>query len=70
MILLIIILHRWVDPEFENEEDVSREMEAVTGEVEEVEDNRGMVNNCNSKEEEKIVVDVEMEDLQLLKAKK
>ena len=70
MILLTIILHRWVDPEFENEEDVSREMEAVTGEVEEVEDNRGMVNNCNSKEEEKIVVDVEMEDLQLLKAKK
>ena len=36
----------------------------------EMEDNREMINNCNTREEEKIVVDVAMEELQPLKARK
>ena len=67
----MMILHRWVDPEFKDEEDTSREVEAgtITGEevAVEVEDKREVVNNL--REEEDIVVDIEMEELQPLKAK-
>ena len=60
------ILHRWVHPEFEDEDTISREVETGTGTVEEVtvkvEDNRKVVNNCTTREEEeKLVVVVEME---------
>ena len=67
----MMILHRWVDPEFKDEEDASREVEpgTVTGEevAVELEDKREVVNNL--REEEDIVVDIEMEELQPLKAK-
>ena len=73
ILLTMMIPHRWVDPEFEDEEDESREVEAetVTGEevAVEVEDKREVVNNLR-KEEEDIVVDIEMEEVQPLKAKK
>ena len=60
------ILHRWVHPEFEDEDTISREVETGTGTVEDVtvkvEDNRKVVNNCTTREEEeKLVVVVEME---------
>ena len=63
-------MHRWVHPEFEDEEDTSIEVEAGTAteedEVVEVEENRKMVNNCTtSREEEKIVVDLEVESSRL-----
>ena len=39
MILLIMMIpHRWVDPEFKDEEDASREVEAGTATGEEVAD--------------------------------
>ena len=65
-----MILHRWVHPEFEDEENISREVETGTGSeqevVVEVEHKREMVNNCiNSREEEKIVVDMEIESSRL-----
>ena len=65
-----MILHRWVHPEFEDEDHRSREVEAgtVTEEevVVEVEDNREVGNNCStSREEENIVVDMEMESSRL-----
>ena len=60
------ILHRWVHPEFEDEDTISREVETGTGTVEDVtvkvEDNRKVVNNCTTREEEeKLVAVVEME---------
>ena len=63
-------MHRWVHPEFEDEEDTSIEVEAGTATEEdvvvEVEENRKMVNNCTtSREEEKIVVDLEVESSRL-----
>ena len=61
-------MHRWVHPEFEDEENTSIEVEAGTEEevVVEVEENRKMVNNCTtSREEEKIVVDLEVESSRL-----
>ena len=61
-------MHRWVHPEFEDEENTSIEVEAGTEEevVVEVEENREMVNNCTtSREEEKIVVDLEVESSRL-----
>ena len=68
----MMIPHRWVDPEFKDEEDESRELEAVTVTGEEVavelEDKREVVNNLRG-EEEDIVVDIEMEEVQPLKAK-
>ena len=72
MICLILILHRWVDPEFEDEEDMSEEVEEATsteGEVAvESEDNREVVDNL-TEDEEAVVVEIEMEELQPLKAK-
>ena len=65
-----MIPHRWLDPEFEDEEDASREVEpgTVTGEevAVEVEGKREVVNNL--REEEDIVGYIEMEELQPLKA--
>ena len=65
-------MYRWVDPEFKDEEDLSREVEEATGTEGEVpvesEDNREVVNNLRE-EEEDIVVDIETEELQHLKAK-
>ena len=63
-------MYRWVHPEFEDEEDTSIEVEAGTATEEdvvvEVEENRKMVNNCTtSREEEKIVVDLEVESSRL-----
>ena len=66
-------MHRWVHPEFEDEEGTSIEVEAGTGTEEDVvvnmveedmvvnmEEDKDMVNNCTtSRHEEKIVVDVE-----------
>ena len=64
-------MHRWVHPEFEDEEDTNIEVEAGTEEevvvemaeedmVVNMEEDRDMVNNCTtSRHEEKIVVDVE-----------
>ena len=67
----MMILHRWVDPEFKDEEDASREVEAgiVTGEevTVELEDKREVVNNL--REEEDIAVDIQMEEVQPLNAK-
>ena len=80
MISFTKILHRWVDPEFEDEEDMSRVEEANGREEEvaiEVEGDREVVDNVREEEEEiivvhmedNIVVDMEMEELQSLKAK-
>ena len=70
ILLTMMIPQRWVDPEFKDEEDESREVEAgtVTGEevTVQLEDKREVVNNLN---EEDIVVDMEMEEVQPLKAK-
>ena len=69
---MILILHRWVDPEFEDEEDMSKEVEEATGTEGEVavesEDNREVVDNL-TEDEEAVVVEIEMEELQPLKAK-
>ena len=69
---LVLNLARWVDPEFKDEEDEIREVEAGTATEEEVavelDDNGKVVNNMRE-EEEDIVVDVEMEELQPLKTK-
>ena len=69
-ILVSRVLHRWVHPEFEDEEDTSIEVEAGTATEEdvvvEVEENREMVNNCTtSREKKKIVVDLEVESSRL-----
>ena len=69
-IIVSMFLYRWVHPEFEDEENISREVETGTGPeqevVVEVEHKREMVNNCiNSREEEKIVVDMEIESSRL-----
>ena len=64
-------MHRWVHPEFEDEEDTNIEVEAGTEEevVVNMEENRDMVNNFTSnREEEEIVVDVEVERTRLLKS--
>ena len=64
-------MHRWVHPEFEDEEDTNIEVEAGTEEkvVVNMEENRDMVNNfTSSREEEEIVVDVEVERTRLLKS--
>ena len=64
-------MHRWVHPEFEDEEDTNIEVEAGTEEEVAVnmEENRDMVNNfTSSREEEEIVVDVEVERTRLLKS--
>ena len=63
-------MHRWVHPEFEDEENTSIEVEAGTGTEEDVvvelEENREMVNNFTiSREEKKIVVDLEVESSRL-----
>ena len=74
----MFLLYRWVDPEFEDEEEMRREVEAGNSSGEEVavemEDNGDMVNNVEGKEntnireeDEKVVVDIEMEELQPLK---
>ena len=68
MILFTTTVHRWVHPEFKDEEDLSSEAQAGTGTEEEVAveigDNREMVNNGNNlRGEEDIVVDMEMEPL-------
>ena len=76
MLHLTTILHRWVDPEFKEEEDMSREDEAGTETEEDVVDdmdtNREVVDNLREifvHMEDNIVVDIEMEELQPLKAK-
>ena len=60
ILLTMMIPQRWVDPEFKDEEDASREVEpgTVTGEevAIELEDKREVVNNL--REEEDIVVDI------------
>ena len=64
-------MHRWVHPEFEDEEDTNIEVEAGTEEevVVNMEENRDMVNNfTSSREEEEIAVDVEVERTRLLKS--
>ena len=71
ILLTMMIPHRWVDPEFKDKEDASREVEGtVTGEevAVELENKRKMVNNL-MEEEEDFVVDIEMEELQPLRAK-
>ena len=52
-----MFMHRWVDPEFEDKEDMSRAVESGTRTEEEevvvdMEESVEMVNNCNSREEE------------------
>ena len=52
-----MFMHRWVDPEFEDKEDMSRKVKSGTRTEEEevavdMEENREMVNNCDSREEE------------------
>ena len=64
-------MHRWVHPDFEDEEDTNIEVEAGTEEdmVVNMEENRDMVNNfTSSREEEEIAVDVEVERTRLLKS--
>ena len=64
-------MHRWVHPEFEDEEDTNIEVEAGTEQevVVDMEENRDMVNNfTSSREEEEIVVDVDVERTRLLKS--
>ena len=61
-----MILHRWVNPEFKDEDNMSTDEEVAI----EIEDNRAMINNSSIREEERITVDVEMEELQPLKARK
>ena len=63
MILLIMMIpHRWFDPELEDNEGVTGEEVAA-----ELEDKREVVNNL--REEEDITVDIEMEEVQPLNAK-
>ena len=68
-------MSRWVDLDFNEEEldELEDEVEEGTGTEREVavesEDNREVVNNLREEEEEDIVVDIEMEELQPLKAK-
>ena len=61
-----MILHRWVNPEFEDEDNMNTEEEVAI----DMDDNRAMINNSSIREEERITVDVEMEELQPLKAQK
>ena len=61
------VQHRWVDPEFKDEEDMTIEVEAGTGTEEEVsvvdmDDNREVDNN-GAIGEEGVVVNMETEEL-------
>ena len=67
-LIILTSIHRWVHPEFKDDEDLSSEAQAGTGTEEEVAveigDNREMVDNGNNlRGEEDIVVDMEMEPL-------
>ena len=69
-----MVLCSWVDPE--DEEDMNREVEAGKSTEEKVavgmKDKGEMVNNGKTsiKDDEKVVIDVEMEELQPLNPKK
>ena len=61
-----MIPHRWVDPEFEDGEDMIREEAATGTEGEEevtVKDSREVVNNLREEEEEIVIVHMEMDSI-------